>query len=565
VTLTVYSPEHIIASPRQQVVDWTNNSTNPLLFTYGGTVHPGWYGALGDGTADDDTPIDLAIDGVTANTAGIVEFQSGSTYSVTTINLNSNVTLIGYGATIKNAASNQDAVIQGTDVSNIKIIGLTIDGNDANVTTSGDVFGIYIDISSGASNVTIKDCKFQNTEKDAIYLDGVHEVLITNNHFTDCAQQGSNDVIKIHGSSYEVQILGNYIYNVNDAGALINVTQNSAYVLVSNNICWGGGSSGDGITIKNDADALKHVIVSNNILMGSINHGIHTAGQYFSITGNVIDNPTYTGIIHYGNTDNETSNQFSITGNVIKDPGSRGIWLVDSRHGTVASNTIYSPGGDGIRIEDNGANKFSRSVTITGNSIDSAGSAGIRCLGIQESVISSNLIQDSTGEGIILQDDSQGVDSQYNVVSNNYISGSGDIGIEETDAAEYNVIANNLIRSSTGDDISVVDNETVVKDNYTPDAVDTVASVAGTITLPPNGVYIEVTGTQTITNITSSWQGRIVVLRAKGALTIEDGNNVVLAGGVDWTPADGDTLTLVSTGHNASSDWHEVARADNTP
>ena len=43
ITFTIYSPENIIASPRQQIFDITNNSTDPAAFTKKGVVRPDWF------------------------------------------------------------------------------------------------------------------------------------------------------------------------------------------------------------------------------------------------------------------------------------------------------------------------------------------------------------------------------------------------------------------------------------------------------------------------------------------------------------------------------------------
>jgi len=64
ITLTVYSPEHIIASPRQQIIDITNNSTDPLGFFLSGTVYPQWWGAIGEtisGSGGDTSAVQCAV------------------------------------------------------------------------------------------------------------------------------------------------------------------------------------------------------------------------------------------------------------------------------------------------------------------------------------------------------------------------------------------------------------------------------------------------------------------------------------------------------------------------
>jgi len=72
-TLTVYSPEHIIASQRRHIIDITKNSTDPLAFTKDGVVYPEWWGAVADNITDCAPAINLALD--TENTC-----QLGSGY-----------------------------------------------------------------------------------------------------------------------------------------------------------------------------------------------------------------------------------------------------------------------------------------------------------------------------------------------------------------------------------------------------------------------------------------------------------------------------------------------------
>jgi len=85
--------------------------------------------------------------------------------------------------------------------------------------------------------------------------------------------------------------------------------------------------------------------------------------------------------------------------------------------------------------------------------------------------------------------------------------------------------------------------------------VNTVASAA-TIALPPNGEVFLISGTTTITSITSAgWEGRLATLIFQGALTLTDGLNLKL-GGNFVTTAD-DAITLVCDGTN----WYQTAVA----
>src|SRR5690348_4530466 len=93
VTVTVFSPERLIAEPRRQV----KSGLGTLAFTSAGTVYPGWFGAKGDGTTDDTAAIQAAVTPA-GGTGTSVSFPSGR-YKVTSpINLPNNpIHLTGAG------------------------------------------------------------------------------------------------------------------------------------------------------------------------------------------------------------------------------------------------------------------------------------------------------------------------------------------------------------------------------------------------------------------------------------------------------------------------------------
>lgn len=81
---------------------------------------------------------------------------------------------------------------------------------------------------------------------------------------------------------------------------------------------------------------------------------------------------------------------------------------------------------------------------------------------------------------------------------------------------------------------------------------------ATALTLPEGANYIVVTGTTTITSISSRPTGDIITLRFSGALTFTyDATNLILQGSVNLTTAAGDVISLVSEG---SGQWREMAR-----
>ncbi len=129
-TLTLPSPQHVIAGKRQHI--YTGAGT--LAFNRVGTVYPGWWGAIGDDSTDDITAIQAALDALLTN--GILD-GGGLTYKITTAIDLSTV------ATLKNMTLHQTTQVE--DV--LKITGsMGIAPKLKNVTLKHD----HNDASSGS-------------------------------------------------------------------------------------------------------------------------------------------------------------------------------------------------------------------------------------------------------------------------------------------------------------------------------------------------------------------------------------------------------------------------------
>lgn len=88
------------------------------------------------------------------------------------------------------------------------------------------------------------------------------------------------------------------------------------------------------------------------------------------------------------------------------------------------------------------------------------------------------------------------------------------------------------------------------------------ASVASASALPvPTGRVFHVTGTTTVTSITSTnfQAGTVITMIFDASLTFTHGSNIILAGGVNFSATANDTLTMAYDGTN----WYEVCRSVN--
>ncbi len=119
--LRVLRPDRIIAPPTQQVIDTTNNSTNPIIFEEGGNVYPGWMGSA------TSTSIQIAIESlesIPASDGGNI-MLTHDTYACTTqIDITeSDISLIGAargGVTLQRSGSADIAVM--VDINGFKQI-----------------------------------------------------------------------------------------------------------------------------------------------------------------------------------------------------------------------------------------------------------------------------------------------------------------------------------------------------------------------------------------------------------------------------------------------------------
>jgi hypothetical protein len=201
-------------------------------------LQPEGFGAVGDGVADDTDAIIEALD---AGAGKMVSFRSGKTYLVNgeLLRVYPGTTVWGYGATLKLKAGNYTAATyflgNSTTISfddntdpaswdeDIRIFGVRIDGNLANVTTThgttgvhaykvrgfsmrdveisdlaGDIGVGYGFISSMNHDVYVERCYFGRSPRSNIYLWESSNCNVSNSkfdgsHYRDCMTIGGND------------------------------------------------------------------------------------------------------------------------------------------------------------------------------------------------------------------------------------------------------------------------------------------------------------------------------------------------------------------------------------
>ncbi|MTI18916.1 TIGR03808 family TAT-translocated repetitive protein [Rhodobacteraceae bacterium RKSG542] len=312
-----------------------------------------------------------------AATAGEPLLLPAGRYKVSTLNLPSNAQLIGVPNLTILEASGADPVLQASDVSHIRLEGLSLDGKG----TSGSGEGYKgLALFKAASNLTIEDCSFFNGASCGLYLErSSGEVVrssftnlldvaifsvegnalnILDNRVSDCGNGG----ILVHrwSKGYDgAQVRGNRISNIRaDAGGTgQNGNGINAYladgVMVSNNIIRDcafsairGNSSSNFQVLGNQCLASGEVaifcefafegaVISQNLVDGAA-LGISVAnldqgGHLAVVSSNVVRNIKGTGPYPLGETAFGTGISVeadaSVTGNTIEDVARVGMLL----------------------------------------------------------------------------------------------------------------------------------------------------------------------------------------------------------------------------------------------
>lgn len=386
VTLKAYSPEHIIASPRQQIIDSTNNSTNPLIFSTGGRPHTNWFG---DFTS---LAVNLAVKSLEGVGGDVI--LSGDTYTNTTaIALLENVNLIGThtpgqdspstiiqsdGTTFNRTADVAVITMTGTNRTADRVGNNLIRGvlflTDKDVSSEAVIDAVYAD------TVLIEKCTFKEDDTSTTVGHVIDVEECWDWHFTDCIWKhygnsgGTKHVVRLYNGDDDQT---NYF--IFDNCKFYNGTGKTIYSDTT-----GGGDTFNGQIYFNNC---KFEDASNSALVfisGRINN-LHVRDSFFSEgAGGFISNEMRHAVI----TGNEMGGG---TGTMISITAANSNWVISDNYFTASdagpTEAINVDGGQEIKIVNNhfvspGANYSSfihldgtaagnelRGVVVSGNTV----------------------------------------------------------------------------------------------------------------------------------------------------------------------------------------------------
>jgi parallel beta-helix repeat protein len=310
-------------------------------------------GATGNGVTDDTAAIQAAINQV-AGTGGTVLVPDGAYMidAVTRLYLKSNMTLsMSSGAVLKAIPNNQSgyAIIQIENVSDVNVMGGTVQGERAQHTGTTGEYGMGIKIY-GSNNIVIEGVTAKDTWGDGFYLGGASTV-----NTTFCSVIADNN--RRQGMS------------ITSADGV--VIKNSIFKNTN------GTRPMTGIAVEpNEGDSVNDVQILNSQFLNNYGGGFMTylgASGVRSITNMTIDGNTMDnnggGSIYAPGINISATSGLRITNNIVQNNRNDGIEIENgSTHNIVDRNTVSGNKANGIQIYDSTSsyNTISNN-TVTGN------------------------------------------------------------------------------------------------------------------------------------------------------------------------------------------------------
>ena len=258
------------------------------------------FGAVGDGVTDDTVAIQAAINAASGRT---LFFPNGNVYLSEKISLISNLTISGYGATIKLKDNTNDTMLEGASIQNVKVLGLTLNGNKANQTILGPLIGLYF---QDCTDVTVRDCEVYDVYGIGMGHNCVHYFVSTKNIVHDCADNGFDfngdfyTVPRTNQGLLDVHVSHNTSYN-NGVDGIFFGHGRANNCVIHGNIC--SSNAGEGLHLGEASSSLavgvdwKNNTISDNICSGNGGSGLVLwTGQDNTITGNRLTDNVFAGI-----------------------------------------------------------------------------------------------------------------------------------------------------------------------------------------------------------------------------------------------------------------------------
>ncbi|MFK7696027.1 right-handed parallel beta-helix repeat-containing protein [Paenibacillus sp. HJGM_3] len=336
---------------------------------YGEAIHARWFGAKGDGAADDTTAIQHALDAVPA-AGGSVYIEDG-TYRVDAVRelrpASNTTVLMSPGAVLTAIPNDKErfAVINIINKENVTIQGGTIIGERyGHLGTTGE-WGMGISIRS-SRNVTVRDTIVRDCWGDGIYI-------------------GTDDSQNPRIECEHVKIL--HVTCENNRRQGMSVTA-----------CIGGIAFASRFNKTNGTEPQSGIDLEPNSTVVVTD---------FAVIGCECNDNAGSGIGIYGTTDTN-ARQITLESNTCLR-NIRGIQIRSGSHNKVLFNTCSDNKDMGIRIAINTRSILTEHNDVVGNTVNRNGGKGISIEGTATSKIRYNAFRDN----VCMNNAQEGIGATY--------------------------------------------------------------------------------------------------------------------------------------------------------
>ncbi len=307
------------------------------------------FGAVGDGSTDDTVAIQAALDAADTAGGGTTFLPLGTYIVSATVTIPGGVSLTGVGRGVSiikvpdGADSGSSFDILTTELSGADhyMAHFTVDGNRQNNTGWNPIGESVYGLSVRSDRCLVYDCEFKN-----VVANGAG-VPVTGGEvtFRDCFSHTNGKKGFHNGAVNRISYIGNTCYsNLNDVG--IGAHQGIYETIISGNRCYLNGASGIelGDSLGTSGTASRETIVSNNILVDNVGHGLfcyaddsdNTDLAYHVTIANNVMLRNLTGMRI------ESAKYWTIVGNVVRDNEQQGIYVSSCEAGTITGNTVVN-------------------------------------------------------------------------------------------------------------------------------------------------------------------------------------------------------------------------------
>ena len=332
------------------------------------------FGAVGDGVTDDTNAIQNAITAVNANGGGILQLGAGTFLITSTLNMASNVQLVGSGIGVTiikmDAASTSDNVIFGNGLSDVRIANLSVDVNGiARSANPNPMTGIRIQISTNVIYDTIEvygSLGSLSASAVGAALAQVTRGLIVNSTARDCGSLTRGSDGFYCGPNEQTLIQGCIADNCTDTAFVLESCNYSGIVGCTSKGCRQGGA----ISVAFAADCFGNFINGltvynwSSAVAGGIPIATYGTGKLLFTQISNVTMIREAGLgpairVYNDSVSTATIESISFSNVMVVGAGTQGI-LVQGKSGrptknvTITGCRIYgSLGGNGIQVEEN--------------------------------------------------------------------------------------------------------------------------------------------------------------------------------------------------------------------